>query len=171
MGSAVLRFTRVPLVVAVVAVLLVEQPLAQAQPNPGPGQWVTYPGAAPTSLFANGYAQPAGASMPFAIWGVPASLSPQGSVGVNIVNLGASMSLAGFGRGYAPPGFSAGVVGVPAFSGGSLSSTLVISGLNVPLGGGTPGPGAVSINLSNAASNSDFVFGSTVGRGYNQPRS
>ena len=170
MGAAVLRFARVPLVVAVFAALLVGQPLAQTQPNPGPGQWQAYPGAAPTSLFASGYAQPAGASSSFGIWGVPVGVSPQGSVGVNIVNLGASMSLARFGRGYAPSGFTAGFVGVPAFFGGSLSSTLVISGLNVPLGGGTPGAGAVSVNLSNAALNSDFFFGSNVARGYNQPR-
>lgn len=170
MGSAVLRFARVPLVVAVFAALLVRQPLAQTQLNPHPGLWPAYPCAAPASLLASGYAQPAGASSSFGMWGVPVSISPQGSAGVNIVNLGASMSFAGFGRGYAPQGFAAGVFGLPVFSGGSLLSTLVISGLNLPAGGGSLGAGAVSVNLSNAALNSDFFFGSSLARGYNQSR-
>lgn len=101
---------------------------------------------------------------------VSVTVSPQGGVGVNIVNLGASQSLTGYGRGYVPLGLSAWLAGVPGFSGGSLFSALGMSGLNVRVGGGTPDPGGVSINISNMALNSNFFFGGRLARGHYQPR-
>lgn len=161
------RLALAPLAMAVCVTLPLGQALAQARPQ---GQWPVHGGTAPTSFFANGYAQPFTASSSIGMSGVSVTVSPQGGVGVNIVNLGASQSLAGFGRGYAPPGVMAGLTGVPGFSGGSLFSALGMSGLSVQVGGGAPGPGGVSINIANIALNNSFFFGGALARGHYQPR-
>jgi hypothetical protein len=102
--------------------------------------------------------------------GVSVTVAPQGGVGVNIVNLGASQSFTGFGRGYVPPGLSAGLAGVPGFSGGSLFNAQGMSGMNVQVGGGGSGSGGVSVNIANVALNNNFFFGGSLARGHYQPR-
>lgn len=165
--STMQRVSLALMVSAVCAALAPGQGLAQQRHQ---GQWPAHAGTAPTSFNANGYAQPFGASSSIGMSGVSVTVSPQGGVGVNIVNLGASQSFTGFGRGYFPPGLSAGLAGVPGFSGGSLFNAQGMSGMNVQVGGGGSGSGGVSVNIANVALNNNFFFGGSLARGHYQPR-
>jgi hypothetical protein len=171
-NSSVVRFAVVPLAVALFGAVPVGEVKAQSRHQSSPGFSPGHHGGVPASFFAGGYAQPFRASSALAMSGVSVSVSPHGGVGVNIVNLGASQSLAGFGAGfgmgYGPPGFSAGLAGVPGFSGGSLFNWLGMNGLNVQVGGGSSGGGGVSVNIANIALSSNVFFGGGLARGYYQ---